>query len=1013
MMAPPGRRKLFTPALLPLLLLLLLSVTAHAASAVLGIDLGTEYLKAAIAKPGSPIEIVLSKDSKRKEAATLAFKPSRAQKLDEDAFPERLYGGDAAALAARFPSDVYPNLKGLLGLEYFADAVKTYSTRYPGLNIEPVARNDGKDDSAKTVGFKSQNVGEKHNEVFMVEELLAMELKNVKSNAEAMVPKGVYATDVVITYPSYYTAEEKRALELAAELAGLRVLGLISDGVAVGLNYATHRTFDSVTDGAKPEYHLVYDMGAGSTTATVLKFQGRTIQGPAKRKSTVQEVITLGTGFDATLGGDSLNDVIVRDIIAQFVDSPKAKKLALTTELVRTDGKAMARIWKEAERVRQLLSANAVSTATFEGLYDEDITFKYSLTRDKFEYLIAGFSARVGSPIEAALQAAGLQLDDLDSIILHGGAVRTPFMQKQLETVAGGSAKLKSNVNADEAAVMGAAFKAASLSPSFRVKDIRETDISGFSYTLKWNADNKEKSQKLFTSASQVGIEKQVPIKTLEDIKFSFSQTVKESEVPILEVVASNLTKSVAELKDKHGCSAANISTMFSVRLSVLDSLPEVAAGSVSCEINSTKGSTVMDNVKGLFGFGSKKDSDQKVLDGQEAAEDSAEAQTPLPVSDPTSSGSTISSASPSPTESSSPSSSSNKSAKASKPTSSIVSIPLSLRTTVVGLNAPPMQTLPRLRQRLTQFDTSDRNAVLRAEALNTLESFTYRARDYLEDGSFIAASTDTARKELQNQLSSTSEWLYSEGLDANLQDFKDKLKSLHRLVDPVLKRKDEANRRPDAVKTLKEGLENVNGMITMVEGSIKKTAEDAASRASKAAASATLGTSVSSPSIVAEAEDLDEDPYSSTSAAEAGQTDEPSLYKPYEYTNEDLSSLTTKYDEVKKWLDENLALQDKLGQYDDPAFLVAELEAKSQELQKLVSDTIMKTIKMQDYPRKGKPSGGKKGGGKGKPRKSKSSTLSASDTASASKSPSENAMSSSTTTISAAKSSSSVKDEL
>ena len=1014
-MPPPGRRKPSSIAFLPLLLLLLLSTTAHAASAVLGIDLGTEYLKAAIARPGSPIEIVLSKDSKRKEAATLAFKPSRAQKHDADAFPERLYGGDAAALSARFPSDVYPNLKSLLGLEYSNDAVNTYSARYPGLNIESVARDGGDNNKVGTVGFKSQSFGKKDTEVFMVEELLAMELKNVKNNADAMVAKGVHVTDVVITYPPYYTAEEKHAIELAADLAGLRVLGLISDGLAIGLNYATPRSFDSVTDGAKPEYHLVYDMGAGSTTATVLKFQGRTVKGPAKRNSTFQEVIALGTGFDATLGGDSLNDLIVEDIIAQFIDSPKTKKLALTTEKVRTDGKAMARIWKEAERVRQLLSANAASTANFEGLYDEDVTFKYSLTRDKFEELIVGLSARVGSPIEMALQSAGLQLDDVDSIILHGGAVRTPFVQKQLEQVAGGSAKLKSNVNADEAAVMGAAFKAASLSPSFRVKDIRDTDISGSTYTLKWNVDNKEKSQKLFTPASQVGIEKQVPIKTLEDVKLAFSQAVGGVEVPILEVDALNLTKSVAELKDKHGCVAANISTIFTMRLSVLDGLPEVVAGSVSCEIDSAKSGTVIDNVKGLFGFGAKKDSDQKILGEEDVAEEGSELETPLPVSDSTSSGTIMSSASPSPAESSGAStvsSSSTKSAKASAPTSSTVSIPLSLRSIVIGLNASPAKTLPLLRERLVQFDSSDRNTVLRAEALNTLEAFTYRARDYLEDASFMTASADAARKELQKQLSSTSEWLYAEGLDAKLQDFKDKLKSLRGLVDPVLKRRDEASRRPDAVKALKEGLENLKGMISMVEGNVKKAAEDAASSASEAAAAATLSSSATSSSSAMDGDDLDDDPYSTAGAADTAQSDEP-LFKPYEYTNEDLTPMTTKYHEVKKWLDEKLALQDKLGQKDDPVVTASELEIKAQELQKLVSETIMKTIKMQDIPRKAKAGGGRKASAKNKPKKSKSSNSGATNTSGSSKSSSGTTAGSSTTTISAAKATKSVKDEL
>ncbi|KIW91470.1 uncharacterized protein Z519_07436 [Cladophialophora bantiana CBS 173.52] len=1012
-MAPPGRRKLSTFSFLALSLLLFLSTTAHAASAVLGIDLGTEYLKGAIARPGSPIEIVLSKDSKRREAATLAFKPSRAQIKDGDAFPERLYGGDAIALSARFPSDVYPNLKSLLGMEYSAEAVKAYAIRYPGLNLVPVARGNETDKDAGTVGLKSQSFGTKKDEIFMVEELLAMQLKNVKSNAEAMVAKGVSVTDVVITYPAFYTAEEKRAIQLAADLAGLRVLALVSDGLAIGLNYATHRTFDSVTDGGKPEHHLVYDIGAGSTTATVLKFQGRTIKGPGKRNSTVQEVIALGVGFDASLGGDSLNDVIVEDIISRFLETPSAKKLGLGREQVRSHGKSMARIWKEAERVRQLLSANAASTATLEGLYDDDITFKYSLTRDKFEELAADHASRVGFPIEAALQSAGLQLDDLDSIILHGGAVRTPFVQKQLEKVASGSSKLKTNVNADEAAVMGAAFKAASLSPSFRVKDIRGADISGFSFFLKWSVENKEKAQKLFHPSSQVGAEKQVPIRTLEDVTFGFTQTVKELELPVTEVGALNLTKSVGELKEKHGCAAANISTIFTMRLSHVDGLPEVVSGSVSCETESTKGGTVIDNVKGLFGFGSNKDGDQKVVEDEDATGGTSESQILSPSSDPTSSGSTMSSASPSLSDSesaaSSSSSSSTKAAKATRSTPTIVSIPLALRSTVVGLNAPPIEILPRLRQRLTQFDISDRNAALRAEALNTLEAFTYRTRDYLEDESFIAASSQSVRKELEKQLSSISEWLYSDGLDAKLQDLKDKLKTLHGLVDPVLKRQDEAMKRPDAVKALKEGLESMNGMITMVEGSIKKAAENAASSASESAESAASSASTSSATM--DGDDLDEDPYSSASAGEATQTAEPPPVKPYEYTNEDLAALTTKYDEVKKWLDEKLAMQNTLGPHDDPAFLVSELQNKGQELQKLVSDTIMKTIRMPEIPKKGRTGGGKKATGKGKAKKTKSSTPSGSETA-GSRTSKVNASSnsSSTPTASATKS---IKDEL
>lgn len=990
-MAPPGRRKMSLVTLLPLLVLLIFSTTVSAASAVIGIDLGTEYIKAAIAKPGSPIEIVLTKDSKRKEAATLAFKPSRAQTNDADAFPERLYGGDAIALSGRYPEDVYPNLKSLLGLSIDSDVAKTYHARFPALTIQPIPRgDDGKVGS--TIGFSSKKFGQ-DTETFMVEELLAMELKNIKANAEAAVAKGVYVTDAVITFPAFYTAEEKRAIELAAELAGIRLLGLISDGLSVGLNYATNRVFESVTNGAKPEYHLVYDMGAGSTTATVLKFQGRTIKATNKRNQTIQEVLVMGVGYDKSLGGDSLNNVIVQDMLNQFMELPKIKKLNIDLDSVRASGKSMARLWKDAERIRQMLSANSASSASFEGLFDEDVNFKYSLTRDQFEKLAQKHATRVDAPLREALEAAQVSLADLDSIILHGGVVRTPFVQKQLEAAVGNVKKIKTNVNADEAAVMGAAFRAATISPSFRVKEIKTTDISGIAYNLKWMIDGKENKQKMFTPTSQVGAEKRLTVKTLEDVKFEFAQSLEDHESSILEVEATNLTKSSARLQEKYGCAPSNITTVFDLRLGSFNGLPEIISGSVSCVADSSKEGSVMDNVKGLFGFGSKKDTDQEPLGDEKYSEDeSSTTMTPLPVSDATSSGTTLSSASPTGASSSS----SIKSSKSTKPTTSTVSIPLALKTAIVGLNTPPVTSLKSMQKRLVQFDTSDRNSVLRAEALNTLESFTYRARDYLEDETFIAISPEKLRKELETKLKATSEWLYGDGIDAKLQDFKDKLKSLQTLVDPVLKRKDENIKREPAIKALQSSLESMASMIEMVESGIKKAAEAAAQSASSASSSIVESViPTSKPSVD---DDLDEDPYSTASTADPVVTEtEPAAPKPYEYSEEDLSSLTKIYDSIKTWLETKLAAQKKLTPYDDPALLVSELESKSKDLQTAVSDLLMKSIKFEQLK---KPKSSKKA--KPKTKKTKSSTTTFST-----------GTGSESTTAASSSSSSSIKDEL
>jgi hypoxia up-regulated 1 len=177
-MAPPGRRRAhLSPATVLLGLVFLFSSTASAASAVLGVDLGTEYIKAALVKPGIPLEIVLTKDSKRKETSAVAFKPAKSGPLAAGTYPERFYGGDAIALQARFPGDVYPNLKHLLGVASDADVVGTYKERYPALEVVDT-------EGRKTVSFNSASFAAGAEKPFSVEELLAMELKNVRENAK-------------------------------------------------------------------------------------------------------------------------------------------------------------------------------------------------------------------------------------------------------------------------------------------------------------------------------------------------------------------------------------------------------------------------------------------------------------------------------------------------------------------------------------------------------------------------------------------------------------------------------------------------------------------------------------------------------------------------------------------------------------------------------------------------------------------------------------------------------------
>lgn len=943
-----GVPSLFSLLILPLLLFLTcFSAPASAAgSAVLGIDLGTEYIKATLVKPGIPLEIVLTKDSKRKELAAVAFKPAQDS---GSPYPERFYGGDALALAGRFPDDVFANLKALLGVPFENGenpTVKTFASRYPALQVEraPTERD--------AVAIRSQKLGEvEGKDAFLIEELLAMQLKQIKANAEALAGKGSDVRDVVITYPPFYTAVEKESLILAAKMAGLHVESLISDGLAVGLNYATSRTFPSVTDGETPEYHLIYDMGAGSTTATILRFQSRAIKDVGRFNKTIQEIHVLGAGWDRTLGGDSLNELLAEKIVLELVQNLKLKE-GTSLEQVRSHGKTMARVWKEAERLRQVLSANSETAATFEGLFDDDITFKYKVTRAEFEKIASDFASRVRVPVDEALAVAGLKIDDLDSVILHGGASRTPFVQKQLEHLCG-EKKLRTNVNADEAAVFGAAFKGASLSPSFRVKDIRAIDTAKYAVKVKWSSEGKERSQKLFTPTSQIGVEKEVTVKNLDDFSFGFSQLVLDGaeviEVPVVNVDTKNLTASVAKLKEQFGCSPVNITTKFSIRLSPIDGLPEVISGSASCEVEDIeKKSSIVDDVKGLFGLGPKK-GDQEPLQESEGPSES------ITLQDDQATPSTASA------EKKATSTASKEATKLTSETKAKLEvIPIKLETIpLVGQNVPGLD-ISRILGRLTAFDVSDHERVLREEALNALEAFIYKGRDLVDDEEFLKALKADQLPILRETLSAISDWLYGDGIDAKRKVFEEKLATLKNIVEPAINRKKENLLRPTRASLLEDLLKNAKSIVELMEKQIQNDEElfsssleaaETSGFASSSVASeptssetstttATTSSASESPSADVDFAGLDDDPYLSTatsstvsptkssSAPSKPASPSYSLFNPA-----DLTSFKRVYESAQAWFDTQKPLQEKLAESDDPAMPLAEIDSQLRAL--------------------------------------------------------------------------------
>ncbi|KAK2071338.1 hypothetical protein P8C59_005768 [Phyllachora maydis] len=811
-----------------------------------------------------------------------------------------------------------------------------------------------------------------------------MELQSIRGNAEALAgASGGSVRSVVLTIPPFYTVEEKRAVRLAAELAGLKVLSLISDGLAVGLNYAMSRQFPNLNEGGKPEHHMVFDMGAGSTKASVLQFQSRTVKEVGKFNKTIQEVQVLGSGWDKTLGGDALNYLIVDDMVAQFVASDKAKKASVTADKVMAHGRAMAKLIKEAERLRHILSANQNSHASFEGLYD-DVDFKYKISRADFETMAAAHAERVGVAIQGALEAANLQMADLDTVILHGGASRTPFVQKELEKLLGGSDKIRTNVNSDEAAVFGAGFRAADISPSFRVKEIRVIEAAGYPVGVQWKAESgKERHQGLWTAVSALGAApKEVTFTNHEDFSVTFYQKAPPAgsdvgaeavEAQTKVLTTTNLTASVTELIEKHKCEKADVKFKISARLHRDDGEVDVIKAFVECETEEPEKETLMDGVKNLFGFGKKDEQQQPLVDKTDTDEDAEGTSSPSseasPAEDKTSDSpaSAPSAANPTPEEAEAPD------AKASTTkTKQLVVIPVTFTLERADKLSLPAEALQAVKERIKAFEASDKARRLREETLNQLEGYTYKARDLLDGEAFVAASKQAERDAIDAAARDASDWIYGDGAEAPRDELKARLKALQDLVAPVTRRVDEATKRPDAVKGLQEALDKTKEFVDNIKDQIAKRE---AYVASATAASDSTDTAADAPAAEEFVDLEDEDAGRKTDKTGAAASMEDAMRErgpvPPLYTLEDLRESEELYGKLTAWLAEKTTEQAALGPTDDPALTVQEIEARRAQLDKVGVDLAMKSVRnFEKKTKAGKKQGKKKAttgsGGKG-----------------------------------------------
>ncbi|MGH0129777.1 UNVERIFIED_CONTAM: hypothetical protein FKN15_059461 [Acipenser sinensis] len=361
--------------------------------AVMSVDLGSEWMKIAIVKPGVPMEIVLNRESRRKTPVAVCLKEN-----------ERLFEDGALGVSAKNPKLVFRYLQGILGKTLDNPQVALYQKRFPEHQLE-------KDEVRGTVLYRVSDELR-----YSPEEILGMVLNYSRSLAQEFAEQPI--KDVVITVPAFFNQAERRAVLQAAQMADLKVLQLINDNTAVALNYGVFRRKDI---NSTAQNVMFYDMGSESTVATIVTYQSV----KTKDAGTQPQLQIRGVGFDRTLGGFEM-ELRLRDHLAKLFNEQKKSK-----KDVRENVRAMAKLLKEANRLKTVLSANVDHMAQVEGLLD-DIDFKSRVTRAELEELCADLLQRVPGPVQQALSSAEMTMDEIESVILVGGATRVPKVQELL-----------------------------------------------------------------------------------------------------------------------------------------------------------------------------------------------------------------------------------------------------------------------------------------------------------------------------------------------------------------------------------------------------------------------------------------------------------------------------------------------------------------------------------------------------------------------------------------------------
>ena len=392
---------------------------------IIGIDLGTTNSVVAVMEGGEPL-VITNLEGARTTPSVVGFQSDGS----------RLVGAPAKRQAVTNPTRTIFSIKRFMGRRHAE--VLSEEKRVP------YKLTGGSEDLVKVA------IGDKQ---YTPPEISAMVLSALKDAAESYL--GEKVEKAVITVPAYFNDAQRQATKDAGTIAGLEVVRIINEPTAATLAFGL--------DKQKSGKVAVYDLGGGTFDISILEIGDGVFE-------------VLATNGDTHLGGDDFDDVLINHVAEEF-----KKQSGID---IRKDAMALQRLKEACEKAKCELSSTQSTDINLPFITMDQSGPKHlamSISRAKFESLVAHLIERTKGPCRQALKDAGLDPKKIEEVILVGGSTRIPAVQAAVKELFG--REPNKSVNPDEVVALGAAIQGGILAGE--VSDVVLLDVTPLSLGIE------------------------------------------------------------------------------------------------------------------------------------------------------------------------------------------------------------------------------------------------------------------------------------------------------------------------------------------------------------------------------------------------------------------------------------------------------------------------------------------------------------------------------------------------